>query len=82
MPQAENTGAIRVYVDRDKMGRIDAFAKRRGHKSLADYVRHLIQQDMTEGDEPIDLDVKWGRYSEDPPGQKPKKSRKKPDAQS
>lgn len=81
MPQGEQTGRFAVYLPRDVIGEVAAFAKERGYKSMAEYARALIVQDMSAAGRPLDAGIDtWGRHSESPPDENArpaKRTRKK-----
>lgn len=58
MPR-EGKKALHVYMNEDELEKVHAFAKTRG-LNTAEYIRHLIQQDMTEHGESIEFKISWG----------------------
>lgn len=58
MPRGKGMKPIHILVPEKDKDRIDQHAREHGYKSTADYIRHLIKEDI--GD--IDLSVKWGGH--------------------
>lgn len=64
MPRKEGSVPIHILVSEENRERISGYARQRGFKVTADYIRHLIQADMETHGEVIDLGVDRGGYRE------------------
>lgn len=62
MPRKDGMKPIHILVTEESRRRINTYAEKRGFRVTADYIRHLIMEDMRAHDEEIDLDVDRGGY--------------------
>lgn len=62
MARKEGMKPIHILVTKGQRDQINSFAERRGYKTTSDYIRELIQEDMTRAGTSIDLTVNRGGW--------------------